>query len=180
MAVGHLTSQVFMRKVSRLSPPSTVTQWATLLAWSKEAEGCFWGPLVTTPISVQCHSCKQSHGSVLAALTTSALPERKKEKSEIISWPVSRPHLARLLYSNRPGDDTPHTARNLFCYYRAPPASVFNSGAFITALRSCSFCQLFCLCPRTLRDFRSLKGSWFSPPPTAHCMTFGLNLEFIV
>lgn len=39
---------------------------------------------VTTPISAQCHSCKQSHGSVLADLTKSALPATKK-RSEIVS-----------------------------------------------------------------------------------------------
>lgn len=34
---------------------------------------------VTTPISAQCHSCKHSHGSVLADLTKSALSATKKK-----------------------------------------------------------------------------------------------------
>lgn len=40
---------------------------------------------VTTPISAQCHSCKHSHGSVLADLTKSALSATKKKRSEIVS-----------------------------------------------------------------------------------------------
>lgn len=113
----------------------TVIQGATLSAASEEAEGCVTD-LVPTLISVQCHRCKHTHGSVLAGLPPSALPEREKE-SGIISWPVSRPHLARSLYSpaSRPGDGEAHRAHNLFFYYRTPAAGVFNCDTFTAALR---------------------------------------------
>lgn len=51
---------------------------------------------VTTPISAQCHSCKQSHGSVLADLTKSALQATEKKVWNCF-WLVSRPHLGRLV-----------------------------------------------------------------------------------
>lgn len=120
---------------------------------------------VMTPILVQCHCCKQSHGSVLADLTTTALPVgKKKKKSGIVSWPVSRPHLACLLdtIANQPDSDILHMACNLFCYYRPPPTSDSTSNSFVTALCSCSFVsQLFIISPHTLRDCRSLQCTFF-------------------
>ncbi len=142
-----------------LSVPSFTYQHSNTVRYFVSVVQGGWGLFrgrVTTPISVQCHSCKQSDDSVLADLTTSALPVKK---SGIVPWPVSRPHLARLLDSpaSQPGGDVLHMARNLFCCYRPPPASISNSYTFITALCSCSFVsQLFSVCPHTWRDFRSL------------------------
>lgn len=138
------------------SNTSAVMEWAGLFVWSREDEGCF---RAVSRLQSQCHSCKQSDGSALAELTTSALPEEKRKKSEIVSWLVSRPHLGRLFDApaNQPGADMLHMAHNLFCCYHPPPDSVSNSNAFRSALCCCSFVShLFCLPSRTLRDFRSL------------------------
>lgn len=126
-------------------------------------QGC-----VMTPISVQCLSCKCSHASVLADLTTSALPAKKE--AVIVSWLVSRPHLACLLDSpaNKPGVDILHMVRNLYCYYHPPPASVSNSNAIITAfVHALLFSAHFVLAPSHIEGFKEV----FFILSLAHCVT---------
>lgn len=114
------------------------------------SQGC-----VTTPISVQCHRCKQCRGCVLADLTTSALPAEKKKKSEIVSWPVSRPHLGCLLDcpANRPGADTLHMAHNLFLLL----SSSFSQRPEQQCIRNSFVPTLLCL-PLVLSPFSHTEG----------------------
>ena len=125
-----------------LSVPSVTHQHCNAVRYfvsrSKEDEGCF-----------RAVSRLQSQSSVIAVnslmvvywLTSVHLHRQQKKKPGIVSWPVSRPHLGRLLDSpaNQPGADMLHMACNLFCYYHPRPASVSNSNAFLTALCWCSF-----------------------------------------
>lgn len=78
---------------------------------------------VTTPISAQCHSCKQSHGSVLADLTKSALPATKKGLKLFLAG-VKASFRLLIGLSSRPGANMLHMAHQPFCCYHPPAASV--------------------------------------------------------
>lgn len=78
---------------------------------------------VTTPISAQCHSCKQSHGSVLADLTKSALPATKKGLKLFLAG-VKASFRSLIGLSSQPGANRLHMAHNFLCCYHPPAASV--------------------------------------------------------
>lgn len=82
-------SETRLSRWEALSVPSltyqdcnTVSYFVSVVQGGRRlSQGC-----VTTPISVQCHSCKQPDGCVLADLTTSALPAKKRSLKLFPGW----------------------------------------------------------------------------------------------
>lgn len=95
--VGHLPSHHFEQR-SPFSPSTSVIQCSILLVWSKamsRLQSQSSVIAVNSPMIVYC----------LTSLHQHLQQGKKKKKSGIVSWPVSRTHLARLLDSlaNQPG-----------------------------------------------------------------------------
>lgn len=92
----NIVNAALERWVASLCCSSTLMRRARSVVYAVLEGWMVFQQHVTTPISAQCHSCKQSHGSVLADLTKSALPATKKNVWNCF-WLVSRPHLGCLL-----------------------------------------------------------------------------------
>lgn len=113
---------------------SALMHWARWLTQSWEDECCF-----TVMSRAQCHSCKQSHGSVLADLTKSALPATKKGLKLFLAG-VKASFRLLIGLSSHPGANMLNRAHNLFCCYHSPAASVSK---VTHSYQLCSLCHTF-------------------------------------